>query len=551
MNFAAASLRPLAGSPAYQRGEAYFAEGRVRVLRHGEHGAQGEVIGTEAYRCQLSWKTPTLEFDCNCPVGDRGECCKHVVALALTVEQPSAQKQHPSKRSSGLAQFLRKQPVAWLADTLLQLSHEHPEIARRLQIQQQLSGDVDFAALKKTVSSILGRARFLDYRQSMAYARKLIEVNDLLRQLLAANQASIAMPLCEYALERLFVIYEQSDDSAGTIGSEMHEISHIYQQACTQAADASLPKRLFKLMLADGWSIVRIEDFSDLLGASGLAEWESLLENTWANVVTKPAADTTGKKMQLQYMMEALAEKRGDVDLLIRLYSQDLNQNLNQPYHYDRIVETCTKHQRPREAVQWAERGLKAFPHNAHLRSMLAELYANDGLDAEVITLIWQNFIDHASPQNYLKLKQVAGDDWPQWRKKAHETMQASERKAFEHPPRYARPTAPDCSIRLSCLLAENALEEARDIAMAQSCNAHVKLALARRIAAQHPLEAASHFQAVIPSIIHMGNNNAYAQAADLLRELAPCLPSEVYQNYIVSLKQQFKAKRNFISLLQ
>ena len=174
MDFSAASLRPLAGSPAYQRGEAYFAEDRVRVLQHTEHGAHGEVIGTEAYRCHISWKTPTLAFDCNCPVGDRGECCKHVVALALAVELPSAQQQHQAKPANNLAQFLRGQPVAWLADTLLQLSHEHPEIARRLQIQQQLSGDVDFAALKKTVSSILGRARFLDYRQSLADRKSVV-----------------------------------------------------------------------------------------------------------------------------------------------------------------------------------------------------------------------------------------------------------------------------------------------------------------------------------------------------------------------------------------
>lgn len=547
--FTAESLRPLAGDKAFQRGERYFAEGRVRVLQQSAHGADGEVIGTHAYRNHLSWEAGHIVFECDCPVGDEGDCCKHVVALALAVEPSTSNSTGKHKPESGLAAFLREQPIEWLADTLLALSHEYPEIQRRLQTRQQLTGTTDFAALKKIVSAILGRAKFLDYRQSREYAHKLLELAGLFQQLLTANKANICIPLCEYALERLFTIYAQSDDSSGAIGGEMHYISGIYRDACSQATanDPAFPKRLFKLMLADDWGMVRLEDFADILGESGLAEWESALEAAWAPLATPSGStDFHGKNWRIKHMMEALAQRRGDVDLLIRLYSYDLSH----PHAYVRIVETCREHHRQREAVQWAERGIKIFPHNS-LRSILAELYQHDGLDDEALELLWQNFLEQASPENYLNLRQAAGENWLAWRTRAQEALQISERKRFEQNSRYPRTTTPDCTVRMCCLLAENALEEARTIIKTHACNPPVKLELARRIAGQYPKEAAAHFQSIIPAIIALGNNNVYAQAADLLKEMQPWLPAVAYQKYIAALRLKFKAKRNFIKLLE
>lgn len=548
--FSAASLRPLAGDKAYQRGERYFAEGRVRVLQRNAHAVDGEVAGTYTYRSHLSWEAGHISFECDCPVGDEGDCCKHVVALALAAEQAAGTRVGKDKPAVDISAFLHGQPAAWLADTLLTLSHDYPEIQRRLQVQQQLAGTTDPAALKKSVSAILGRARFLDYRQSREYARKLHELSGLFRQLLAAGKANVCVPLCEYALERLFAIYAQSDDSSGAIGGEIHHIGGLYREACSLSAsgDPAFPRRLFKLMLSDEWGMVRLEDFTDILGQPGLAEWESALEAAWGNLIAElvQPGGLHGKSWRIKHMMEALAQRRGDVDLLIRLYGSDLSY----PNHYSRIVEVCREHGRQREAVQWAERALKAFPRDNGLRSMLAELYQHDGLDAEALELLWQNFLDQASPENYLKLKQASGDGWPEWRVRAQDALQTSERKYFERNTRYPRAATPDCTVRVRCLLAEDALEEARDAVGAYECSPRLKLELARRIAGQYPEEAAAHFQSAIPATIALGNNGAYAEAVSLLREMQPWLSAEAYCDYVAALRLQFKAKRNFIKLL-
>lgn len=552
MESVASSLRALAGDKAFQRGERYYAEGRVRIVQRSADSVAGEVSGTHVYRSSLAWEDGHISHACNCPVGDDGECCKHVVALALAAEQAAGKRVAKVKAAvSDLSGFLHGQPAAWLADMLLALSRDFPEIQRRLQVQQQLAGAVDPAALKKSISALLGRARFMDYRQSREYAHKLQELSGLFRQLLSAGKANICVPLCEYALERLFSIYGQSDDSSGAIRGELHSIGGLYLEACSLAAgnDPAFPRRLFKLMLSDEWGIVQIENFSDILGPAGVQEWEALLEATWAKGMTEPVepGGLHGRNWRIRHMMEALAQRRGDVDLLIRLYGHDLSQ----AYLYDRIVSLCREHGRHREAVQWAERGHKAFPRDSGLRALLAELYQRDGLDAEALELLWQNFMERATPDNYLHLKQAAGDDWPAWRARAHETMQNSERVYFErNRTRFPRPTKPDGTVRIDCLLAENALEEAREVAQTLECAQRIRLQLARRIGGQYPAEAAGHFQSVIPAILAPGGNHAYAEAIDLLREMQSWMPAEACRDYLAHLRLQFKAKRNFIKLL-
>ncbi len=550
--FSTVSLRLLAGDQAYRRGERYVADGRVRILQRDVHAVDGEVAGTHIYQSRLSWKDGHLSFACSCPVGDAGECCKHVVALGLAAEQSTDARSGKNKaESDGLVAFLQGQPAAWLAETLLSLANEYPELRRRLQVQQQLAGDVNPAILKKSVSAILGHPRFLDYRQSREYARKLQELGGLFRQLLVSGNAKTCVMLGEYALERLFNIYGQSDDSSGAIGGEIHYIAGLYLEACGQSAvgDAAFPRRLFKLMLADDWNIIRIEDFMEILGDDGVSEWESALEAAWTIAAAEPDRhdEFNAKTSRLRYLMESLAEKRGDVDLLIRLLGHDLRY----PYHYNRVIDVCRDHGRQREAVQWAERGIKAFPRDVGLRAVLAGLYLNDGLDTEALELLWRNFFEHVSPEHYLALKHASGQDWPAWRTRAHEAMQTSERKYFErNNTRFPRAVAPDGTARIRCLLAEGALDEAREVVGRLECSHYIRIELARRIADTHPEAAAAHFCSAIPHIVSVGSNNAYAEAAELLREMRPWLQGEAYHEYIAALRLQFKAKRNFIKLL-
>jgi superfamily II DNA or RNA helicase len=67
----------------YERGQRYWREGRViQYTVEGEH-VTGVVAGAEDYLVRLNGSGKKLLSACSCPIGLRGEMCKHVIALAL------------------------------------------------------------------------------------------------------------------------------------------------------------------------------------------------------------------------------------------------------------------------------------------------------------------------------------------------------------------------------------------------------------------------------------------------------------------------------------
>ena len=69
----------------YERGVRYFEQGRVASFKVEDDILEGLVIGGEEYRARLFLRGRGLGYDCTCPVGGRGQACKHVVALGLAL----------------------------------------------------------------------------------------------------------------------------------------------------------------------------------------------------------------------------------------------------------------------------------------------------------------------------------------------------------------------------------------------------------------------------------------------------------------------------------
>jgi superfamily II DNA or RNA helicase len=77
------SLRARTGGYAFARGERYWKEGRVLACEVLADAIQGIVAGSADYHVRVFAHGRRLFTECTCPVGERGETCKHVVALAL------------------------------------------------------------------------------------------------------------------------------------------------------------------------------------------------------------------------------------------------------------------------------------------------------------------------------------------------------------------------------------------------------------------------------------------------------------------------------------
>ncbi len=80
-------LSRLAGVSTFVRGRTYYHQKRIQLQEKGENFARFIVRGTFPYSVYLEEFEGELTHDCTCPVGQRGEICKHVVAAALYVRE--------------------------------------------------------------------------------------------------------------------------------------------------------------------------------------------------------------------------------------------------------------------------------------------------------------------------------------------------------------------------------------------------------------------------------------------------------------------------------
>ena len=112
-------LRALAGY-GYARGERYWKQGRVLSCHLEGDRLDGVVAGSNDYRVRILAHARSLVSECTCPVGQRGELCKHAVALALCHLEGAPARRAPVHEDPAFA--TRDELDAWVAAH--QVTHE-------------------------------------------------------------------------------------------------------------------------------------------------------------------------------------------------------------------------------------------------------------------------------------------------------------------------------------------------------------------------------------------------------------------------------------------
>lgn len=77
------TIRRLSTDGAFERGRAYFNEGRVVELARKDGSVVAKVKGSEAYAVRIWMHEDSLAYACSCPMGQERWFCKHAVAVAL------------------------------------------------------------------------------------------------------------------------------------------------------------------------------------------------------------------------------------------------------------------------------------------------------------------------------------------------------------------------------------------------------------------------------------------------------------------------------------
>lgn len=587
-----ATLRDLAGPRSFERGRAYVMSGAVDSLILRGDSLTARVTGTETYQVRLSARQDgALGHDCTCPVGRDGECCKHCVATGLvwlaaqsTPTDATASDATPKARRAksaaapelvtldDLRPWLLGQPASALADLLLETAERDARLRETLLRRAALATakSIDLSAYRKAIdrATRLGRGGFIDYGEATAYADGVDEAITSLRDLLAESpgHAAAVVELLEHALARVEQAQENADDSDGEIGDLSSELQDLHLDACRLAKPdpAALARRLFAWELRTGFDTFfnASATYAEILGPIGLATYRQLAETEWAKLpALTPGSQKTydGPRFRITAMMESLARASGDIDALVAIKTRDLS------HAHDFLVIAQLLHdaKRPDDALDWAERGLKAFPLDTDSRLLvwIAHEYHRRHRHEDALALVWRPFETRPDLENYRLLKTHAdlAAAWPAWRQRALDHLRA---KLNATPKKTAESTGFfrnifDSTDHIATELVrihlwEKDVEAAWHAARDRHLSASLWIELAAARAKEHPADALPLYLREAARLVKLTDKRAYAEAVAHLRA-AKTLHERLdrmtaWREHIAALRRQHKAKRNFIA---
>jgi uncharacterized Zn finger protein len=567
------NLRRMAGAASFERGEDYFANDHVKRLSEEDGVIAAKVQGTYPYRVKLWLDGKDLDYSCTCPVGADGEFCKHCVAVGLAWLEGSRRKLPSGKADQpavvtkdDVRAYLKGQDKDALVDMLVEHAAQDERLGQRLFLKtaKNTAKGLNLASYRRAIDEAVEPDGFVSYRDAYNYTQGIDEVIDSIEELLKEGNSAAVIDLAEYALDAVESAMGSIDDSDGHMGGILERLQELHLKACKKAKPdpESLARRLFGWELRTDYDTFygAAETYGGVLGEKGLFAYRQLAEAEWAKVpALRPGRDNTekyGKRFRITHIMETLARRSGDIEALVAVKQRDLSL----AYYYLDIAETYKRAGQHDKALEWAERGVKAFPKrtDSRLREFLANEYHRRKRHDAAMALVWAEFTESPVLSEYQKLKTHAGriGEWTSWRDNALEyfRLQIAEASSERRKNRWPTYRTADHSELVRIYLWEKDIETAWHEAQAGGCSNSLWLELAGKREKEHPEDALSIYQRQIEPVLDRKNNEAYEEAVDFLgkiRELMVRLGRESeFTDYATKLRAAHKAKRNFIKLL-
>ncbi len=564
-----ATLKSAAGKKVFGRGESYCTNGAITQLQVKDDRITAQVQGNELYRVNLWEEGGKLAYNCTCPHANDGYFCKHCVAVGLTWLAGITDFNHtdeplPTDSWQKIRDYLAIQSPETLIKILLDVAKYDERIYRSFLLKAE-PPEVNVNTLK-TLRKAIEKATHINSFTSRNGIEDIIadleKTIDSLEELLTPNGAMTLLELTEYAIERLEKTIEDVNDcdEEGDIFSIDARLGKLHLQASLLAPidPCVLAERLFQLemtLLETANSFDPIT-YSEALGKLGLQRYWELAEMEWRKYAHLPTrTDYDSQYFKIKRIMETLAAASGNTEELVAIHATDLSS----AYAYLNIAEIWTEAQQPEKALDWAERGLQAFPEktDSRLRNFLIDAYLERGRNDEAVQLAWAQFLEQPSLTNYQQLHTVTSTigHWSEYRERAlnclnEDIMQAATTARAWKP----GGKTPNYSRRIEIALWENDLDAAHAAIQQGFCEQSLLIKTADIFASTRPQDALVIYQQMVVTFVDKTKQSAYEEAMVLIKKIATLMLALNQQQplleYLNALRVQYKAKRNFIALL-
>lgn len=564
LGFSEGDMKAAAGSTSFSRGEEYV--GAVSGLDIGDGTIRADVAGRETYRVTLVVTPQTrVTGACDCPYGADGNFCKHCVAVGLaalrhaspTEPRPSAEADTAPAPRPATALPRREDMIApWLEsldrEALLALLGEESAADAELRGRLLLRAEVaraDRTTVRDRVKGLLDAGAFArdghaDSDAVEAYVQQVAEAVAVLRALIAAGRAAEAVDGAQWALWRLGGVYASADEPDDLFQS-VHDLVAVHLRACRTARPAPEPtaRWLVGHLLGPIADVTPADPvgYRDILGPAGVAQALGLATEVWQR-------DPGKKAVRLR---ERLLKAHGDVDALIDAYAADLAPD---GATHLRIARELDEAGRAADALEWAERGLRATARRRDVDHQLVEWvcarFARLGRPDDALAVRRDRFQSHATVYSYRSLRSAARacDRWETEREAALERLRAD---ASRHSGSSGLADADRTLVDV--LLDEGDVDAAWEAAAGRADDRRL-LTLADRVRDHRPADALAAYLRLLEPLKQSTGDQAYQEIARLLRSIRACherlgTPQE-WSRRIAALRTELGRKPKLMKIL-
>lgn len=550
-----------------QRAQPYAEGDAIAWLTVEPQRLEARVQGSrpQPYAVEFAVRNGELGRRCNCPMGNDGDFCKHLAAVALAWLAGRAAAGITGGELPAIRRHLQSLPAAELVELLMRIVADHePLRAQLLRTAQRLAlrdGDLDgWRQALQRAAEAFGGPDFDDrYQDDESYvsdeSEELCALVDMLIQRFEAG-AEVPVERVEEAIEVLNGCFRHSGEWASSaLADALEALAGLHLRVLQRdPPDAAvLAAHLIGLELdyddnyddCVSWRQTA-RDYADLLGPAGLAEHRRIALQRLEAARADGDADTC---VVMRAILIDHAQLAGDLDAEIAL----LAENLTGTTTYLQIAEKLHAAGRGDEALAWAERGLAAdaeFRGDWHLRPFLIERYAERGRGQQALALAWAIFDRDPRLDAYQKLHALAGrfGVLDVWRPLALARLDAIPQVWLGDG--RVRETRTDRTRRIEALCWEGEYADAWAAAKTGHCAESVLEALADASVGEFPVEAAAAYRQRIEQNVAQTSGYGYGEAIRGLHKLRPLLDADGFAAYVADLRERHRRKRNFLAML-
>lgn len=449
------NLLDKASPQVLQRGKKYFTQGKVLKLQKNPSGSWVAAVKGSGGNYQVYITADAADdvrhFQCDCTYASvhTGEVCKHIVALALVLEQQFGQGQPPvvepqpaAEQPAPKARAKAKTPQEpdWeklvasatpkdLRAFLITYGKFNPEFRHQIGVafsRPTGKGQDNIAYYRRQLKEIFTRNKrggFLDYGAGLRAMQEVVVLSRKIAEYFAQQQYQEAFSVAAAIVMECGKAIQQMDDSSGSCGDEIFtalaDIEHILQAT----DDAALKEQIFD------WLQQQVEnpDYSNY-GVEGpervyfkAAAWLHKQEAAHRFIEQKIAKAKPADRKYIQegYVADriALLQSEGREKEAERLIDQHLHKGPIRQMRIDSLLAAGDVAKAEALLLEVIQRGEQAYDKARAWKEQLLALYQRDGQDAKYRQLAQQLFLAYGDLKFFrLYKKTVPSADWLQER---------------------------------------------------------------------------------------------------------------------------------------